>query len=112
MQIPESFQGRQTTENSICRPLATLVDFMHDIFYCKALAAFAANRLAVFPRGPASFPPLVTKSDDVFFACGAWSAFALATALEAFALFVMHSLQFSGAQQNAALRPASCIANV
>ena len=109
---PHLSKAAKNTEDSICRPLATLVNFMHDLFYCKAVAAFAANRLAAFPRGPASFPPLVTKSDDVFFACGAWSAFALATALEAFALFVMHSLQFSGAQQNAALRPASCIANV
>jgi hypothetical protein len=74
--------------------------------------SFYGKLTGCFPKDPASFPPLVTKSDNVFFACGAWSAFTLATALEAFALLVMHSLQSSGAQQNAALRPASCITNV
>lgn len=36
MRIPESFQSCQNTENSICHPLATLVNFMHDLFYYKA----------------------------------------------------------------------------
>ena len=40
---PHLSKAAKNTEDSICHPLATLVNFMHDIFYCKALAAFAAN---------------------------------------------------------------------
>ncbi|WP_172674043.1 hypothetical protein [Ottowia sp. oral taxon 894] len=94
MRIPESFQSCQNTENSICHPLATLVNFMHDLFYYKTVAAFAANRLAVFLKALPAFR-LWSQSQTMCF-------------LPA----VLGLRSFSGAQQNAALRPASCIANV